>query len=205
MMMALKAEARLTSSLVMAPAAACRMRTRTSSLESFSMACLTASTEPCTSALMMRLRLVILPSSMEEKRFSMVSLDASPRRCARSFSLRSSATWRDRWSSPTAIISSPALGTSSKPMISTGMEGPASFTFSPRSLISARTRPLAMPAMMLSPTCRVPFWRSTVARGPLALSSLASMMTPRPRRFGLALSSMTSACRRTISRRSSTP
>ena len=90
-------------------------------------------------------------------------------------------------------------------MISTGVDGPASLTFSPRSLISARTRPLARPAMMLSPTCSVPFCISTVASGPRALSSFASMITPRPRRFGFARSSIVSACSRIISSSSSTP
>ena len=59
MMMAFEAEASMMSVSVIAPTPPWMQRTRTSSLESFSRDCLTASTEPCTSALMMRLRSLI--------------------------------------------------------------------------------------------------------------------------------------------------
>ena len=100
---------------------------------------------------------------------------------------------------------SPASGTSERPSTSTGTDGPAFFTFSPRSLIIARTLPKVVPAMMESPIRSVPFCTRTVATGPRPLSSCASMMTPRASRFGFALSSLTSATRRTISRRSFMP
>ena len=47
---------------------------------------------------------------------------------------------------------------------------------------------------MMSPTCSVPRWTSTVPTGPRPRSSLASMITPSAARSGLALSSSTSAC-----------
>ena len=47
-------------------------------------------------------------------------------------------------------------GTPGKPMTSTGIEGPAAFTLSPRSLFSARTRPLNVPTTKASP-----IWLST--------------------------------------------
>ena len=116
-------------------------RTRTSSLDSFSRDWRTASTEPCTSALMMTFRSLISPAEIWLNRSSSVVLVWVLTRAARSLSLRSSATWRDSFSSSTAVIWSPASGTSLKPMTSTGSEGPALFTRSPRSFTMARTRP----------------------------------------------------------------
>ena len=92
--------------------------------------------------------------------------------------LRCSANSRAMRSSATAWKSSPASGTSPMPMISTGTEGPASVTFWPLSLVMARTRPTAVPAMITSPCFRVPFCTSRVATGPRPLSSRASMTAP---------------------------
>ena len=58
---------------------------------------------------------------------------------------------------------------------------------------------------MVSPTLKVPFCTSTVATGPLPLSSSASITSPRPLRFGFAFNSRTSAVKSTISRRSVIP
>ena len=58
---------------------------------------------------------------------------------------------------------------------------------------------------MASPTRRVPFCTSTVATEPFPLSSSASITSPLATRFGFALSSITSAVRRTISSRSWIP
>ena len=52
---------------------------------------------------------------------------------------------------------SPACGTSEKPKISTGIDGRATLTFSPRSFVMARTLPYAVPARTVSPTRREPF------------------------------------------------
>ena len=61
--------------------------------------------------------------------------------------------------------SSPASGVPFRPSTSTGMEGPASRNWSPRSSTRARTRPHSLPLTKMSPTLRVPRWTSTVATG----------------------------------------
>ena len=116
-----------------------------------------------------------------------------------------STSSRASFSSSTAAKSSPALGTSARPMISTGTEGPASFTVLPLSSRITRTRPTAVPAIIVSPVRSVPVCTRTVAIGPLPLSILASMTTPFASLSGLALSSRTSAVRFTISSSSSMP
>ncbi len=125
--------------------------------------------------------------------------------CSRCSSCRSLANCRAALSSFMARMISPAWGTSEKPKTSTGVEGPASLTFSPRSFIIARTRPQAVPAIMGSPTRKVPLWTRTVATGPRPLSNLASMTVPMANRSGLAFSSDNSATSRIISSNSSMP
>ena len=71
--MALEAAASMTSLSLMAPTAPWMTRTRTSSLESFSSDCLTASTEPCTSPLTMMGSSFISPCSIWENRLSSVT------------------------------------------------------------------------------------------------------------------------------------
>ena len=100
---------------------------------------------------------------------------------------------------------SPAWGTSFKPRISTGVDGPAFFTRRPLSSIIALILPNAVPTVTLSPTFSVPFWTSTVATGPRPLSSCASRIRPRPFLLGFAFNSFTSASRRIISSRSWRP
>ena len=69
------------------------------------------------------------------------ALGALALRCAKERSARKSAKSR-AWRSPvTAEKASPASGVPFKPRISTGIEGAASATASPRSLARARTRP----------------------------------------------------------------
>ena len=108
-------------------------------------------------------------------------------------------------SSETTLNSSPGDGTSARPVISTGTDGPASLTCAPLSFVMTRTRPTAVPAMMRSDCRSVPFWTSSVAIGPRFLSSRASRTQPLPARFGLALSSSISAVRMTVSSSSSMP
>ena len=81
-------------------------------------------------------------------------------------------------SSSTTCSVSPAFGTSSKPVTSTGVAGPASLTRSPRSSLIARTRPQVVPEKNASPTCSVPFCTSTVATMPRPTSFRASSTTP---------------------------
>ena len=104
-----------------------------------------------------------------------------------------------------AINTSPALGTSESPRISTGVEGIASFTLLPLSSIIALTLPWLAPADMKSPTCRVPFCTSTVATGPRPLSSSASITRPLARLWGFAFNSRISAVKRIVSKSVSIP
>ena len=90
-------------------------------------------------------------------------------------------------------------------MISTGMDGVAFCSLRPFSSVIARTFPLALPQAMKSPCFSVPFCTRIVATGPRPLSSLASRTRPLALRFGLALSSATSAVSRIISSRLSIP
>ena len=96
------------------------------------------------------------------------------------------------------------LRRASKPSTSTGTDGPASSTVSPESLISARTRPQAVPATTMSPTRKVPRCTSTVPTGPRPRSSLASITMPsagplrigfQREHFGLQHGSPPAACR----------
>ena len=100
---------------------------------------------------------------------------------------------------------SPAAGTSERPRISTGLEGPAFLTLLPLSSIIALILPKAAPATIGSPTFKVPSCTSTVATGPRPLSSWASIIAPFAGLFGLALSSFISAVRIIISSRVSIP
>ena len=118
---------------------------------------------------------------------------------------RCSASSRARRSSSTASNRSPASGTAVRPVISTGVEGPASLSSWPLSLRMVRTRPTAVPAMITSPECRVPFCTRMVAMGPWPLSRRASTTAPLARRLGFAFSSMTSASRAMRSSRSLMP
>ena len=68
-----------------------------------------------------------------------------------------------------------------------------------------RIFPVQVPATTKSPTCNVPFCTRTVARGPLPLSSFASIMLPFAERFGFAFSSRISDTRSIVSRSSFTP
>ena len=122
----------------------------------------------------------------------------------RCFSIRFSAMERASLSS-TANITSPACGTSDKPKISTGMDGRATFTFSPRSFVIARTLPYATPARIVSPTRKEPFCTNTVHTGPRPLSNCASITIPCALRLGFAFNSCTSATSKIVSNRSSIP
>jgi hypothetical protein len=126
----------------------------------------TASTEPLTSPLRMRLSWVFSPSLRRSNSDSRVG---RPRLCARaalrSAAERRSAIWRATRSSSTTRKLSPAPGTPVKPRTCTGWPGLASATCSPRSLSMARTRPKASPATIESPTRSVPRWTRTVATG----------------------------------------
>ena len=101
--------------------------------------------------------------------------------------------------------SSPACGTSVKPWISTGIDGPAALMALPFSSNMARTRPNVWPANTTSPTFKVPDCTKTVATGPRPLSKRASITRPLAIASTGALSSNTSACNNTCSSNASMP
>ena len=150
-MMAFEVEASMTSLSLIAPTAPWMTRTRTSSLEIFSSEALTASTLPCTSALTMMFRFFISPAWIWLNRSSSETLEMGSLALAFSSALRCSTSSRARRSSATALKFAPAPGTSPRPVISTGTDGPALVSFWPLSLVIIRTRPTAVPAMMISP------------------------------------------------------
>ena len=94
---------------------------------------------------------------------------------------------------------SPASGTSVKPVISTGVDGPAFFTLCPLSSVIVLILPITDPTKIVSPMSNVPRCTSIVATGPFDLSSFASITTPFACLFGFAFSSFISATKSTIS------
>ena len=135
------------------------------------------------------------------ERFERDALDPTSRRCERRavWSCVSRRLRAPRVRRETTISVSPAAGTSERPMISTGIDGPAFLTCLPLSSMSARILPYAAPTTTTSPTRSVPFCTSTVATAPRPRSSADSMTTPVARRFLLALSSLMSASSSTVS------
>ena len=124
---------------------------------------------------------------------------------SRSFCWRKETIERAFVSSSTTWNVSPASGRSSKPVTSTGVAGPATATFAPRSSCIERTRPKTDPAKKTSPTERVPDWTSTVTTLPRPASRRASSTTPRASSASGAVSSCMSATIRRSSRRCSIP
>ncbi|MNN20582.1 hypothetical protein D3C81_1338670 [compost metagenome] len=200
---ALEAAARVMSDSVIAPAPLWIIFTRTPSTSILAKEPLSASTEPCTSPLMITLRSLISPSLMCLNRSSRVTRVFVFSSDWRWVVERLSAIARALRSSSNAMNGSPACGTSVRPVISTGVEGPASLILRPLSFTMARTRPKQFPATKASPTFSVPFCTRIRATGPRFLSSSASMTVPRARLSGFALYSFTSATSRIISSSSS--
>ena len=165
------------------------MRASTSSVPSLRSAPAMASTEPCTSPLTTQRELLaaglleLLHHLLEGAR----GAGGAQRLAALAHAVVGDLAGAASLS--TTANGSPASGAESKPRISTGTDGPASATISPRSSMSARTRPHAVPATTISPTLSVPRCTSTVPTGPRPRSSLASITTPSAERSGLAFSS----------------
>ncbi len=84
-------------------------------------------------------------------------------------------------------------------MISTGVEGGASFSGLLRSSNIARTFPYTFPTTKLSPAWSVPFCTRIVPTGPRPRSSFASSTKPLAARPGVAFNSCKSAVRQIIS------
>ena len=124
---------------------------------------------------------------------------------SRNLPARKLAISRALRSSFNTITSSPALGTSDKPKISTGIDGPASLISFPDSSIMARTLPNVEPAKIISPRFKVPDCTNTVVTGPRPLSKRPSITKPLAGVFFGACNSKISACSNTASSNSSIP
>ena len=184
------------SDSVIWPTAECSTRTFTSSLPSLPSVTPIASAEPCTSAFTTTATSFCSPAWMRASMSVRLPRPAPAAAVAFSRSLRwrNSLTSRARASFSTAMKFSPAEGTPERPRISTGRDGPASFSWRPLSSSIARTRPHSAPATTMSPCFSVPFCTRTVATGPRPRSSLLSITVPSAARSGFALRSSTSAC-----------
>ena len=150
-------------------------------------------------------KVAVAPSAICSNTFSSLAACWRASFTSRNLPWRNSAISRALRSSPSTSTSSPAWGTSCRPWISTGIEGPASSTDFPVSSVMARTRPNTLPASSTSPRLSVPDCTSTVATGPLPLSSRASMTRPFAAPSRGAFSSSTSACNSTFSSKVSIP
>mmetsp|Transcript_12109 Transcript_12109/g.52048 ORF Transcript_12109/g.52048 Transcript_12109/m.52048 type:complete len:338 (-) Transcript_12109:624-1637(-) len=199
------AAAKSTSLSVTSPAAACKNRRSTRSCGSAPSAAFTASTDPETSVLTMTL-IVCTPSSSSfaAARFDNETVLPSMT-LIRSSSARASAASRASASLSITSNSSPAMGTPPRPMICTGVDGPASSSLFPYASAMARTLPQCAPTSTASPILNVPVCTKSVAMAPLCLSRYASTTVPRALRSGFATSSSTSATSATVSRSLSTP
>ena len=100
---------------------------------------------------------------------------------------------------------SPAEGLSLNPVISTGVLGPASTIFSPKSFLNVLTPPWVVPTTIGSPSLNVPFWINSVATPPMALSTLDSITVPTAYLLGFAFNSRTSLIASNVSRSVSIP
>ena len=155
------------------------MLTITSSLEKSVIAPLIASSEPRTSAFMIKLSLLALLPSMSKSNVSSLAACCLATLSSRDFSARILASSFALFSSVITKNSSPALGTSSSPNISAGIEGAAELIGIFFSFVMARILPTLSPATIKSPFFNVPCCTSAVATTPRPLSTLASTIIPR--------------------------
>ena len=202
---AFDATAKVISDSLIAPTPVWMIRTLTPSTSILANDIANASTEPCTSALMIMLRSFISPCFICSNNVSKDTAELAWRVVSIYCCWRFSPIWRAVFSSPNTTKRSPALGTSCKPVISTGVDGLAVWIFLLRSLIIARTRPNVLPTTSGSPTFRLPFCTSNVATAPRPLSSFASITVPKAKRFGLAFNSCISVTNKIFSNNSSIP
>ena len=138
---------------LMPPTPRCTTWIRTSLCGILSSASTIASSEPCTSALMIRFRTGISPSRARTR--SSESEDAGRVAVSSAARIRASRSWatcRASRSSATVRNSSPASGTCDHPRTCTGIDGPASVTDFPFSSSIARTFANAAPHTTASPT-----------------------------------------------------
>ena len=148
------------------------------SVDSLTKPWLTASAEPCTSALTITLSVLTSPLSI------LLNISSNLAACcfailrSRALVRRKVAISRALRSSGATCSSSPDFGVPDKPSTSTGVEGPASFIGSPCSLNKARTRPYSWPTTTISPFFSVPLCTRTVTTVPRPLSRRASITAP---------------------------
>ena len=147
----------------------------------------------------------IAPSPIFSIKVSSLTAWALANFTSRNLPWRNKAISRALRSSGTTWTASPASGTSDKPWISTGIEGPASLQGLPFSSNIARTRPNEEPASNISPRRKVPDCTKIVATGPLPLSKRASITKPLAGASRGAFNSSTSACSKTFSSKASIP
>mmetsp|Transcript_37977 Transcript_37977/g.63861 ORF Transcript_37977/g.63861 Transcript_37977/m.63861 type:complete len:275 (+) Transcript_37977:634-1458(+) len=206
-----EASARSMSLITISPGVASRNRSTTLVCGSPPSDDLMASTLPEVSAFRIMLSFTGWPTSLLQSSFRLasVTLDPPPAWSA-SLDSRSSIAAipaRSRAIASVAHTSKviPAVGTSLRPRICTGVEGPASSMGWPLSPSSALTRPYMDPLSTASPTLKVPACTSSVAVGPRALSRNPSITVPTAGLFGLALSSASSATSASVSSSESMP
>ncbi len=141
MIIALLAAANVTSLSLMAPTAEWTILTRTPSTSIFFKEAANASAEPCTSALIITLTSFNSPSFRLSNKLSNVTRLLEARCSINARFARSSPAARAVFSSSKTTKRSPACGTSFKPVISTGVAGPAALSRRPKSFVITRTRP----------------------------------------------------------------
>src|SRR5947209_6094523 len=169
--MALDAEASITSDSLTAPTEPWMTLSLTSSVDNRSSDSVSASTEPCTSALSTSRSSLTSPVLICWCKPSRV-MRVAALTLAFSLSARMVAICRALRSSETATRTSPAEGTPLRPRISTGSDGPADFTLRPPASSRARIRPEFAPTTTASPSFNVPLCTSTVASGPRMVDGL---------------------------------
>src|SRR6056297_589325 len=202
---ALDAEANITSFSFIPPTPLCITFTFTSSILNFSKDCFTASIDPLTSALITIFKSLTSPSLICSNKSSKETLPFLLFSSSLIFSFLIDAKFFANFSSSTEYNTSPASGTSDNPVISTGYDGPAWFILSPLCPTIVLILPYAAPTRTKSPLCKVPFFNNTVETGPLPLSSLASIITPTASLSSFALISCISATNKIISNNSFMP
>ena len=176
-----------------------------SSFLSFSRLALIASNEPWTSALIITGRFFNSPSAILALNSSIVTFVDLLNSFWRRYSYFFCAYSRASLSLFTLISVSPASGTSLRPINTPHSPGLIAFKLRPLSSLKALTLPYATPATMVSPTFNVPFSTITVATGPRPFCNELSIIVALASLFGLAFSSKISACKSTISNKSSIP
>ena len=115
------------------------------------------------------------------------------------------ATLLASFSLSNAMNLSPATGTSSIPVTSTGLDGSADTISLPVSSLKVLTFPENDPTTIGSPNLKVPFCINNVTTGPIFLSSLASITEPIAYLWGFAFKSNPSESKLILSSSSSIP